>query len=257
LGDFKPHLGLSLGALNQIFDPAAERAAWLRYPGPFRNVVRPTGMGYQVNEGPTYLVVNDTATGRRLFDTKIEDRDLDIKVVGFASEARRVAVKAGPKRLLGLDGWFRVYDSGNGNQMWELENEPWSDYPAHEFAPDGRSLAVYTRSEKWQTLTLRDADTGKILHTPFHAPATGFLRVVAQRWSMDGKQLAAVIRPVEDRKPVRLIIWSATTGQRVWELSDAWDAHDIAFSPDGSTLALCTFGGSVVLLDAANGRPLQ
>ncbi len=160
-------------------------------------------------------------------------------------------------------------------------------HDAVRFSPDGRTLAVVmnpgTNANGPHKLTLRDADTGKLLGELGTLPVTVGFRM---RFTPDGAQLIgweerwAEVWDVAAGKPVARITppgrahfrdlavhpsgrWFATVGSdgraRGWSLSDftettttdlgAGKLHAVAFSPDGRRGAAGADGGKVVLWD--------
>jgi WD40 repeat protein/DNA-binding SARP family transcriptional activator len=93
------------------------------------------------------------------------------------------------------------------------------------FTPDGRTLAAGTNS----SVTLWDVRSRSRLHGPLDAGDAALL--VGVGFSPDGSTLATA----SDELGVRL--WDVATGASLGAMGNSSDAHDLAFSVDGTTIA--------------------
>jgi WD40 repeat protein len=151
--------------------------------------------------------------------------------------------------------------------LWDLDSAPPSRTAMRSpgvlvdglaFSPDGRTLASgFRRDRKIRAagVALWNVDTHKPRAKPFLAPEAGDEPCVV-RFSPDGTIIAAGFQKAG------IILWHAATGTRVTQRPiPLAGVNALAFSPDGTTLALGLGGfepgsrNEVVLWDLASGRP--
>jgi Tol biopolymer transport system component len=114
------------------------------------------------------------------------------------------------------------------------------------WSPDGAALASGSTDG---TVVLWDAATGERLRT-----LTGHIDVVhSVMWSPDGTMLASA-GGYNDRT---VIVWDPERGKRLRTLEVHQDVLDVAWSPDGATLASGSTGKTVILWDAKTGERLR
>lgn len=173
----------------------------------------------------------------------------------FFQDSNRLAVACS---IIGI--W--IYDAHTGNEITLLTGHT-DAVTSVAFSPDGTTLASGSYD---QTVRLWDADTYE--HRVTLVGHAGNTKVLA--FSPDGKTLASgasssstnqnVNQDVEGTEAPEEIdsfirVWDVATGQREMTLAGhtGWIA-DLAFSPDGSTLASASTDGSVRLWEAATGH---
>jgi WD40 repeat protein len=118
------------------------------------------------------------------------------------------------------------------------------------FSPDGKALASTSEDE---TVRLWDVQTGVLKRTLVGHEAN----VLSVVFSPDGKTLASgssASRILESDRNIPIILWDTRTGQIQQTLMEhrGWWVHNLAFSPDGKTLA-STSEAEVRLWDAGTG----
>jgi WD40 repeat protein len=138
---------------------------------------------------------------------------------------------------------IRLWDVASGQPRCELRGHT-KGVSALAWSPDGKTVA----SDGWgeNTLRLWDAATGKELRS---LPAAG-----KPIWSPDGKRLACL----GGDKAVHL--WEAATGKELRTFPVGHEHSDLAFGPDGKTLAVDSYdnnGAALQLWDVDSGRLLR
>jgi WD40 repeat protein len=126
--------------------------------------------------------------------------------------------------------------------------------------PDGKTVAVANWDSR--TILLRDVATGRILH-----PFQGRHQVFALTFSRDGRMLAGEIlaNDGEQGQADTIQLWDVATGKKSRPVRAGWTKEDaffsglaqtLAFSPDGTTLAVLrnALNGGIALCDVTTGK---
>lgn len=136
----------------------------------------------------------------------------------------------------------RIWDSATGLLRYELGDQS-GGAVGIAFSPEGTRLASWNRGG---SICLRDAEAGAVTHElTFDSP----LDVVA--WSADGTHLAA------GGEGGHVKVWDATTGVMLTEFMTPQSTSSVralAFSPDGTQLALGQIDRQIQLVDWPTGE---
>lgn len=172
--------------------------------------------------------VVETSTGRRLFHLQTNPDTY----VDFDDAGLKVATAVGPV--------VRVWDVATGRALTELRHA--SDVKGVRFRPgSGDELAVMTDKEGVQVWRLSAPDSGGAQRRFRIAGATRI------RYSGDGARLLTYSdEPAVD-------IWDASTGKKSLRIENAGNIYSVAFSRDGSKIAIATVEGIATIRDARTG----
>jgi WD40 repeat protein/serine/threonine protein kinase len=170
----------------------------------------------------------------------------DVNCVAFSPDGQRVA-------SVGNDHLVRIWDPSTGETLFALIGHKGA-INSVAYSPDGRFIASGGNSDyggSSNTVLLWDAASGKLIHA-FHA----FEATYSLAFSPDSKRLAAAGCDLS----------AGGAGMRVWELASAKELLKIegegnplcvAFSPDGSCLAIGDQMGQLGLWDAITGNEVR
>jgi WD40 repeat protein len=175
----------------------------------------------------------DVATGNAV--RQFGDQELFLSAVAFSPDGRTLATGAKDHTLCLWEvatGKIRRRLAGHTDRAYVLA-----------FAPDGKTLVSGGEDRVVRVWDLR---TGKE-----QRPAEGHQhRILSLAWS------AGKIATTSADHTLRL--WDAATGKelRAWHEPGGWEG-EVAFSPDGKTLAAVRSGSYVVLLDVGTGKEVR
>jgi WD40 repeat protein/serine/threonine protein kinase/DNA-binding XRE family transcriptional regulator len=191
--------------------------------------------------------------------------------IGHQGMVHAVAFSPDSGRLVsaGEDFTLRIWDVDTGRELMLLtgHEDAWGqkgDYRVGAsfagvlsvaYSPDGKLIASTGEDS---TLRLWDAETGdRLMVLPIHPLRHGGTNLA---FSPDGSRLATstdLTGPDTSGGGVLAIIWDTTNGEALITIDDlpsrVWG---LAFSPDGSQLALGGFGGFITVRDVISGNEL-
>ena len=230
----------------------------------------------------------DTRTGRQIRSADL-NQGKDFGLVFFSADARLLAATTSVTRST-----LSVWDVGSGQKLQELkpDDDNGEQLVAFALSPDGRTLATNIKSERSgarsDTLTLRDAATGRVIQTikiseqkqkltmgtipPYTAPVRSI------RFSPDGRAVAVAFHDTsreylrgQERITGRaniIRVWDVSGGRELTSLdagaqnSGAGDSifefgmiNTLAFGGAGQQCALAS-GNTIKLIDLPTRRNL-
>lgn len=127
------------------------------------------------------------------------------------------------------------------------------------FSPDGKTLSAFMDTSLEQIVKQWDLASGSELHSWIVDTYNDDYSISTGVISPDGKTLAIVYDyHSSDGGEITVKLWDATSGQELqgWSVRFPFPA-DLAFSPDGKTLAVSTADGTVTLYDVSSGSQLH
>jgi len=211
----------------------------------------PDGRFAAVGTGDGAVHLRDGRTGKPV---RTITTDSFVEALAFSRDARALAGAANNR--------VTVWEVPSGKLRWEAvggrgDADRMLFEPSVAFTPDGRTLVVAGQRDMTVEATagvvaLLDARTGRVQR----ALIAGGEPVNGVAVSPDGRRIAAVTGAFESEHP-EVFVWDRETGEEAWVgRADAGPLFSVAFSPDGSTLAVggrSADGGSVGLWDAGSG----
>jgi WD40 repeat protein/tRNA A-37 threonylcarbamoyl transferase component Bud32 len=138
-----------------------------------------------------------------------------------------------------MDGGIRLWRAGTGARDQEIRAGKGGIH-AVAFSPDGKRIASAGEDGAAHVCNVADGKEWKSF-------PRGGSRLNGIAWSPDGKRLAtASLKSID--------VWEIDSGQHLLTLKGRWS---VAWSPDGTRLAGSGDENTVVVWDAADGRPLH
>jgi eukaryotic-like serine/threonine-protein kinase len=204
-----------------------------------------TGVAFSP-DGTWIAVAADGQVGQpgdiRLLDTR--DAKEILTIPARRRFASRIAVSPDGTRIASAsdDGSVAIWDSRSGAEVQRLRGHP-IDISAVVFGKDGRHLAslgsfpgpnAKSEIQVWDLAEKREIRRFEV---------DGYVHLCA--FSPDGTFLAAA--------GPGLRVWNVQTGQQVWRTAPTELMTDVAYKPDGRSLAGSSFEGWIGVWDAATG----
>jgi WD40 repeat protein len=200
----------------------------------------PDGRTLAASWGPRAVSVWGVATGKRIGQFHLADRDLGL--LAFSQDGKTLACGAG--------GVVHVWDVRAGKAIRRIETQRPS-MTILALAPDGKTLATAALDQGVTLLCLWETASGrKVRQWEAHVG-----EVYALAFSPDGKRLASSCNgPDSGGREARLRMWAIPTGERRLDLPGEF--YGLRFSPCGKILAAAA-SGSVSLREAETGKETQ
>ncbi|WGY03308.1 hypothetical protein QI633_05985 [Nocardioides sp. QY071] len=200
----------------------------------------PDGARIVTADGPD-VVVRDATTGAEV--ERLEGHRAGDDTDDASPAVRDLAVSTdGLVASAGSDGTVRLWSDGAAAGVIEPEGDLATDLA---FSPDGRQLAVASTDSPAEVWDVAPVHRAWVLDTE---PA----QQGSLAWRLDGQQLASASAAPGDGAAV--LLWDTTTHRQVDETTGS--ATDLAWSPDGSTLAMAVRSpDGLALWRPADGGP--
>ena len=192
------------------------------------------------------MVLWDTDSGRELLALPIDDPG---NIGGPGNDYRLSFSPDGTRlALVGLNG-VTVWEASPGNELLTLHAPV--DVWGLAYSPNGQRIAA---ADKHDAVSIRDANTGRMLLTLPEPDSAHGMTIVDTRFSPDGTRVAACVAAGSSGW---VTLWDATTGRVTGQLKGhATHVINVAFSPDGRRLATASHDRTAKVWDAETCREL-
>jgi WD40 repeat protein len=198
--------------------------------GVYATAFSPDGRWFATGNKDKTIRVWEIATGRKV--RTLTGHTGWVTSLAFSPDSRLLASAS-------LSGAVKLWDNETGREARTLNGHTES-VNSVAFSPDGRTLATASGDS---TVKLWDVSTGQNIRTLYGHTA----EVNAVAFNPDGKTIASGGAD----KTVKL--WDAATGKLLRELKEQREVFGLAFSPDGSKLAVAKKNGPWSVYDYDSG----
>jgi sugar lactone lactonase YvrE len=180
----------------------------------------------------------DLSTGKEKFS--LPGHTEYVLCIAYSPDGKFLATGSGSSNNVQGGGDIKIWDATNGKEKMSLEHQK-LPVEGVTFSPDGKTLA----SMSWDGGTvLWNLETGK---EQLHSQING--ACMAGAFSADGKVLATACH-IGGRGEAKLR--EASSGTEVASLAHPGQIWKVCFSPDGKTLATCSWDRNVRLWELAS-----
>ncbi len=178
----------------------------------------------------------DTATGK--LTGVLKEHTEAVFAVAFSPDNTLLASAAADRSV-------KIWDVAKGVRLYTI-TDPTDAVMTLAFRPGTRELAAGGNDKRLRVWTIGESAATRVRNTLAHTGA--ILRIV---YTADGTRMASSSSNRE------ITIWNVATGAPVRTLPPQSDwSQGLAFSPDGRTLAVGRYDGTVTLFETASGRRL-
>jgi WD40 repeat protein len=177
----------------------------------------------------------DVVTGKQT--VSLDGHTQTVKRVAFSPDGKTL-ISCVNDSLLTNNGLLRLWDVATGKQIDHVEG--------CSLSSDGRVRASVGADN---TIKLRDAITGKQI-----ASLEGSTDVKEDciALSPDGKVLAVATICYNEVRIATILLWNVASGEQLAKIERKSSINDLAFSPDGMTIAIGTSDHTVELWDVSH-----
>ncbi len=192
-----------------------------------------------VTEGPQssgIVDIRDAHTGDSV--RSFHGHDLDVTEVAFNHDGTLLATT-------GADGAARVWDPATGEELHSVEHPAGRGAVGPSFSGDGSYFAAAWPDDHGGVVRVLDLESGRIVTEIDRVPCP-----IATSFDPETPRLAVA----SDQEPVAVVL-DVESGAELFTASGHFSQlRDVAWSPDGSTIATAALDGSARLFDAATGQ---
>ncbi|MET0884680.1 MAG: hypothetical protein ABWZ13_11045, partial [Acidimicrobiales bacterium] len=192
-----------------------------------------------VTEGPQssgIVDIRDAHTGASV--RSFHGHDLDVTGVAFNHDGTLMATT-------GADGAARVWDPATGEELHSIEHPSVTGARGPSFSSDGAYFAAAWPDDHGGVVRILDLQSGEIV-----TEIDRVTRPVATSFNPTGAGLAVA----SNGEPIAVVL-DVESGAELFTVTGHFGPlRDVAWSPDGSTIATAADDGSARLFDASTGQ---
>lgn len=192
----------------------------------------------------------------------ITDGTLQRTINPQVGRLKKMAISPDGKRIVTVEatyysGYVVLYDIENGRKTNEYVGSVLGDPAGKQvnsvlFSPDGKTFAAASNDGG---VRVWDSQTGDIIQLLKHARYGEVLSEFV--WLIDYSPNSQIIATgSSDNSKHQIHVWNIADGRRLLTLESPNLIRSMAFSPDGTTLAVATIAGPINLYKVVDGSPL-